>query len=72
MAFSKELQSLVLAGKHGDRGPSSDPKGFVGLRVGELRAELHARGVWDTDKPKKSLKGCCVKSLKEYSGYYLS
>jgi len=49
-----DLQSLVLAGKHGSK--VGTLKAFSGLKVAELREELHSRGVWDTDVPKQHLE----------------
>ncbi len=57
-----ELQALVLAGKYGSR--VGTLKAFAGLKVGELREELHARGIWDTDKPKKELEGVLTQTLR--------
>ena len=45
------LQAVVLAGKHGKK--AGVLNAFHNLKVAELREELHARGIWDTDKPKK-------------------
>ncbi len=57
-----DLQALVLAGKYGAR--VGTLKAFAGLKVAELREELHARGIWDTDKPRKELEEVLAETLK--------
>ncbi len=51
-----DLQALMVAGKHGNK-----VKAFSGLRVAEVCEELHAREIWDTDKPKKHLRQCLLR-----------
>lgn len=57
-----ELQALVLAGKFGSSVGILKP--FVGLKVGEVREELHVRGILDTGKPKKELDEVLATTLK--------
>jgi len=66
----EDLQSLVLAGTHGDKSRHSKP--FDKPKVAELREELTARGETDVlvpadelqDKLSRLLKGVqCVPSL---------
>ena len=37
---------------------------FHNLKMAELWEELHARGIWDNDKPKKELQSLLVQCLK--------
>ncbi len=57
-----DLQALVLAGKHGNKVGILKP--LSDLKVGELREELQARGIWDTDRPKKELEQVLAETLK--------
>ena len=57
-----DLQALVGGGKFGKR--VGVLKLFCGLKVAELREELKAQGIWDTDRPKKELEAVLAQSLK--------
>jgi hypothetical protein len=49
-----DQQELVIKAKFGKRASNSKP--FDSLRVAELREELHARGIYDTDHCKDDLQ----------------
>ncbi len=67
--YTADLQALVVAGKHGNK--VGTLKAFSGLRVAEVREELHTRGIWDTDKPNKQLEAMLAQTLKGLNEFLL-
>ena len=64
-----DQQELVIKGKFGKQASNSKP--FDSLRIAELRQELHAREIYDTDHCKDDLQKSLLISFKEFSVFQL-